>query len=542
MFGFGVMVLLFLVGSLLVSKPGIAKPLGEEEVRAAVETWVHNVTADARPDATIKKMEPYVAGGDTMAWIAHLDDRGYCLCSADDIALPVYLYSVNGTYDPDDPNAQYWLCTIDSRVADFRDRLKSGDPDAVSRLNAMQDRERYWQDLINGIAPSAPMKDFEAVPNYMALHLTSGWGQGDPYKLHCPVLPGLVMPWTTVVGCVATAMSQIMYYWQWPLSGEGTGAITYHYKGRPDWDEEPLPFNPNIPWWPWSDAAFDILKWEDGKLMMKGYWDTTLYNEARGRGIGDALDEPQKSQFLAACSTLYNRLNILNDYYPADFGATTYKWHLMQDFHPSPDVDPLDAGDSAAALLCYHAGVSIDMGYGVCGSGAWQGAVAFALPDHFRYDSDAIEDSCNRALIREEIQWLRPVEMGSGGSCVHSYVVYGYNISTDQYLINSGNPFYPGTVADTLWASLDEWCPVNQWHVRQIAPKDVVKFIGSSNPGDGTPADPYENIEAAVGDGSIPNGATLIFKAGSDNTFAATPLVITKPLTLKGKDAVIRKE
>jgi hypothetical protein len=77
-------------------------------------------------------------------------------------------------------------------------------------------------------------------------------------------------------------------------------------------------------------------------------------------------------------------------------------------------------------------------------------------------------------------------------------------------------------------------------HTIQIAPQNVVRFVGATSAGDGSPNDPHRNIEEAVAE--APNGATLIFKAGSDNTFSAATLTITKPLTLKGVDVVIRKE
>ena len=40
------------------------------------------------------------------------------------------------------------------------------------------------------------------------------WGQEMPYYLQCPVYQGEYC----VVGCVATAMAQVMYYWQYPTS------------------------------------------------------------------------------------------------------------------------------------------------------------------------------------------------------------------------------------------------------------------------------------------------------------------------------------
>ena len=47
--------------------------------------------------------------------------------------------------------------------------------------------------------------------------LSTVWGQGSPYNYYCP------NQWP--VGCVATAMSQIMNYWKFPASGKGE--VTY---------------------------------------------------------------------------------------------------------------------------------------------------------------------------------------------------------------------------------------------------------------------------------------------------------------------------
>lgn len=48
--------------------------------------------------------------------------------------------------------------------------------------------------------------------------LSCTWGQDKPYNGLCPT--------GTVVGCVATAMAQIMYYHKWPEKGTGTGYTT----------------------------------------------------------------------------------------------------------------------------------------------------------------------------------------------------------------------------------------------------------------------------------------------------------------------------
>ena len=73
-----------------------------------------------------------------------------------------------------------------------------------------------------------------------------------------------------------------------------------------------------------------------------------------------------------------------------------------------------------------------------------------------------------------------------------------------------------------------------QSQITQIAPENSVKFVGNSTSGDGSPDSPYQNIETALV--SAPDNATLVFKAGSDNTFSTNTLTINRPLTLKGCD------
>ena len=55
--------------------------------------------------------------------------------------------------------------------------------------------------------------------------LTTAWHQHSPYNLNCPTGDG----GQCVVGCVATAAAQIMYYWAWPPSGEGSHS--YYWDG-----------------------------------------------------------------------------------------------------------------------------------------------------------------------------------------------------------------------------------------------------------------------------------------------------------------------
>ncbi|MCP4991765.1 MAG: hypothetical protein GY928_38605, partial [Colwellia sp.] len=42
------------------------------------------------------------------------------------------------------------------------------------------------------------------------------------------------------VGCNATALAQIMYYWGWPNTGIGSHSVNYNYRWRNNWAEKYL--------------------------------------------------------------------------------------------------------------------------------------------------------------------------------------------------------------------------------------------------------------------------------------------------------------
>lgn len=499
-----------------------AKELGEQEVRAAVETWVRYVTADARPDAVIEKMEPYHVKEKAVAYIAHLSGGGFCLCGADDLVLPVYFYNPSGTYDPKNPAYQFILWEIDTRLT----ALYHPEQAVQIQAEALSQRENLWQDLIAGRIPEPQEGEAPAAePTMMELPLTCEWHQDSPYNDQCPVLtPGTDEH--TIVGCVATALAQILYYWQWPTTGTSANTTTYYLRWRTNWDEQPLATSPgSLSGWE------DRLQWTSaggGRLRLTGYWDTSLYNYAR--------DYSSDANYKTALEALWNRLPRDSTVCSVNFASATYNWNLLHDTH----TDPVDAGDVEVAKLCYHAGVSVFMYYGLIESSSWGPHVPTALKNYFRYDPDAVIEDKDLNKMVEEIQWLRAVNFfgknSAGGG--HAWVLLGYNKGTSpwQFKMNLG---WGGASGWYTCDNVPGGLTLNQGHVTRIAPL-TIKFVGNNTWGDGSPDNPYKNIEAAIS--NAPNDATLIFKAGSDNTFSASTLVINRPFTLKGKDVIIRKQ
>ena len=81
----------------------------------------------------------------------------------------------------------------------------------------------YVNDVREGKA-TAPQKahgESEGTP-MMDPMLTCKWGQDSPFNLYCPYNEERGQ---SIVGCVATAMAQVMYKWKWPETG--TGVVSY---------------------------------------------------------------------------------------------------------------------------------------------------------------------------------------------------------------------------------------------------------------------------------------------------------------------------
>ncbi|HVO74283.1 MAG TPA: C10 family peptidase [Ignavibacteriaceae bacterium] len=529
--------LLLTIYLLAVPSSILGKELGQQEVRSAVETWVHFITADARPDAIVEKMEPYTADNEIVAYIAHLSGGGFCICGANDLVLPVYFYSPNGEYDPENPGYQDILLEIKNRSEYLNESIRKGDAQVLQYQQKLSERTLFWQQLISGNVSKKLKKAENALvePDSMSLLLTCRWDQNSPYNDQCPELTPSEH---TLVGCVSTAISQIMYYWKWPKTGSGshTDASNYAYRWRSNWDSEPLSTNPSIP-----SGWTNRLQWTangGGMLLMNGYWEESHYESAKKFSTD--------SDYLTALDNLYNRLTQASITNSADFGATAYQWDLMQDVH----TDPVDAGDAAVATLCYHVAVAVDMSFGVglSSSDLWRAVDPYnnrkPLVNNFLYDEDAYYGHDNiPSLVTDEIEWLRPVGF-SGGPPGHAWVLFGYNKGTDpnrQFKMNMGWGWNYNS-SPYGWYTLDnvpQGINQNHGYLIYVAPQDAVRFVGNTTTGDGSPLEPFKNIEDAVG--NVSNGTTLIFKAGSDNLFSA-PLTINKALTLKGRNVIIRKQ
>jgi hypothetical protein len=370
-------------------------------------------------------------------------------------------------------------------------------------------------------SPTAPSSD----PVMMVLDMNSQWSQVSPYNDMCPVLtPGFDEH--CVVGCVGTAMAQVMYYWKWPLLGTGSAGKWYQYRWYGTAIGEPLASDPGIPEL-WAGGK-DRLQWtpsNGGLLVMSGYWDADVYYEAKLINNNTAYQN--------ALLALWNRMTRDSTWYSVNFGSSTYDWSVMHDIH----TDPPDNGDAEAAKISYHAAMASQTTFALGLSSSGTETMRDGFVNYMRYDPDAYYKRRDANLIVEEICWLRPVIAGGyslTGGGGHEWIIFGYNKQTSpwQFKMNLGLDQTP-----TGWFSLDSYTfNFAQDHALWVAPVGIVRFIGGNvSPSDGSPSDPYQTLDQALL--QVSNGTTLIMKAGTSQTLSGGQL--SRPMVLKGKEVTI---
>ena len=129
--------------------------------------------------------------------------KGFVLVSADDAVRPVLAYSTEAAFPTEEMPAP-----VQAFIQGYADVV-----DYARRHRLPQ--HPMWKELLSAPGPRA--KDGNGVGPLV----TSAWGQGYPYNNLCPVDPYWEDSPRSATGCVATAMAQVMRYWQWPEQGWG---------------------------------------------------------------------------------------------------------------------------------------------------------------------------------------------------------------------------------------------------------------------------------------------------------------------------------
>lgn len=204
---------------LLLSVSAIAGPRSYQQAKAIAQRQAAmlGIEMDAEVAASAKvaprmSVSSAVSPSATCYYVfANGEDKGFTIVSGDDRMPEVVGYSAQGTYDPDHLPANYvgFMKAYQETV----EALLKGDAQVSGGLA----EARQWRAERASSAAVAPLLG------------SIKWNQREPYNNMCPLYNGTNR---SVTGCVATAMAQVMMYYQYPKKLKSTieGYTTKTYK------------------------------------------------------------------------------------------------------------------------------------------------------------------------------------------------------------------------------------------------------------------------------------------------------------------------
>ena len=199
---FAFVALMMLAGQLL------AAPVTEATAqRVAVYFWNTYRPQGVKPVTTMQTLSfPELQH---LYVFANGETDGFVIVASDDCVRPVLGYSFENPFPARlHSELRYWLSGYEEQIAYAAAAGGAADP--------------RWGTMLTSDVPPQPVSLAAVAP----LCLTT-WDQGHPYNAKCPY--DSVYGDRTVVGCVATAMAQIMKRWNHPSCG--TGSHSYEPQG-----------------------------------------------------------------------------------------------------------------------------------------------------------------------------------------------------------------------------------------------------------------------------------------------------------------------
>ena len=147
-------------------------------------------------------------------------NSGFVMVSADDLARPILGYDTKGQFviEKAPPVIADWFAKYSRQIIYAK----------VNSIPATQATTRQWNNYYNNISDNT--KGLRA-GGAVAPLLTTTWDQGQYYNDYVPADASAPNGYNghCPTGCGATAMSQIMKYWQYPAQGTGNNSYTSNY-------------------------------------------------------------------------------------------------------------------------------------------------------------------------------------------------------------------------------------------------------------------------------------------------------------------------
>ncbi len=234
-YGLVVSILLVIFASFISLSPGLlfSKPVTESTVEAVAATHLAIQDEVERKILEKKGIKEYrehtISGtrelkdsetGEVLAYVLALEPKGFIVISSDTDIPPVIAHSFNCDFPLEAPEPNPLLDLV---WWDMENRL-----DALPLISdgLKEENNRLWESYL--LAEASFLGKLACTTIY-GPYLNTEWNQNSPYNDYCPY--DTVQATRCVVGCVATAMAQVINYHRYPSSVIFTSADNYTSPG-----------------------------------------------------------------------------------------------------------------------------------------------------------------------------------------------------------------------------------------------------------------------------------------------------------------------
>lgn len=207
------LLLLMLPAMLLAAPvdPNVAQQVAENFINAP-ETNASGIVRKAPHKRKCMARAPKQITNDQQFYIFNSEDgEGFVIVSADDRVRPIIGYSDKGNIDCNSlpQGVAWWLSEYSRQI------------ESAIRNNVLPSDEiaNEWEALRS--------KSYLSATDVVSPLVSTTWNQAPYYNVKCPY-NGLTHSYT-LTGCAATALAQVMKYWEWPIVGNG------HYSYNTFW-------------------------------------------------------------------------------------------------------------------------------------------------------------------------------------------------------------------------------------------------------------------------------------------------------------------
>ncbi len=231
----------------------------------------------------------------------NFEPEGWAIIAADDVAYPVIAYSATGrqAYENASPSFLGWMANVKAEIAHAIQQDSQPLPEASVAWATLAVAPDEYLIRMEGREPDSGVEPL----------IQSTWGQGkmldvwpwthDDYNTQCPWEYTSFTHGTrcyAYTGCVATAMAQIMRYWQWPPCTDGSipgydppHDCDHECSSRYDWMEVQCDDNC---FYNWEDMPLGSDSDEIARLMMHIGVGVQMDYDCGGSTAGTCSDAP----------------------------------------------------------------------------------------------------------------------------------------------------------------------------------------------------------------------------------------------------------